>query len=68
MSASWHACFVRLPYCRELDIVAQRHGHSVSLVHSFLLQASGERVGVAVERFVCEDGALVVRDDAIGAW
>lgn len=53
------------PYRSKLDVVAQRHGNPVALVHAPLLQASGKCVGVAVERLVREDCALVVRDDAV---
>lgn len=59
-------CFTKLPYSSKLDVVPQGYGNSVSPLHTSLLQASGEGIGVSIERFICEDSALVVRDDTIG--
>lgn len=55
-------------YRCELNIVTQRHSNSVAFLHAPLLQASGEGIGVAIERFICEDCALVMRDDPVGIW
>ena len=58
------AAVVVLLYRCELDIVAQRYCNSVALPYASLLQTSGECIRVAIEYLICEDRALVVRNNA----